>query len=125
MLRRTRLAALTYSPPFGRRGIGAAGWVLILTIVVASPVAAREALTQEEISSVMSLLETVAEREDHVGFAVAVSYDGEVVLDEARGMASLEYDVPVTGNTRFIIMSVAKAFTGTAAYLSAALPSAA
>ena len=118
MLRRTRLAALTYSPPFGRRGIGAAGWVLILAIVVASPVAVRGALTQEEISSVMSLLETVAEREDHVGFAVAVSYDGEVVLDEARGMASLEYDVPATRDTRFIIMSVTKAFTGTAAYLS-------
>ena len=118
MFCRTCLPVQTHPSTLRYHRIGAALWVLLLTLVIAGPAAVGGTLTQEEMTSAMSLLEAVADSENHVGFAVAVSYDGEVVLEEARGMASLEYDVPATRDTRFIIMSVTKAFTGAVAYLS-------
>lgn len=93
-------------------------WACVFAAVFSQPVQSQSILSAEDISDAMSLLEEIAERENHVGYEVAVSLNGEVILNEARGMASLEYDVPVSPDTRFIIMSVTKAFTGTAAYLA-------
>ncbi len=48
------------------------------------------------------------------GVAVAVVRDGEVVLSEGWGLASLEHRVPITSSTVFDVASVSKQFTGLA-----------
>lgn len=49
------------------------------------------------------------------GLAVAVLKDGHIVLERHYGTASVEFGVPVSGDTVFAINSVTKAFTGVAA----------
>ncbi|SDG19854.1 CubicO group peptidase, beta-lactamase class C family [Sinosporangium album] len=48
---------------------------------------------------------------DGPGFAIAVIRDGEVVFAEGYGLASLEFGVPITPETRFDIASTSKQFT--------------
>ncbi len=49
---------------------------------------------------------------DHTpGASVAVLKDGEVIFSKGYGMATLEYDVPITPATIFHIASVSKQFT--------------
>ncbi|MFB9962024.1 serine hydrolase domain-containing protein [Sinosporangium siamense] len=54
---------------------------------------------------------------DAPGFAIAVVRDGEVVLSEGYGLASLELGVPITPETRFDIASTSKQFTAAAVAL--------
>jgi CubicO group peptidase (beta-lactamase class C family) len=48
------------------------------------------------------------------GLAVAVVRDGEVLLSEGYGFASLEHEAPITPSTVFDLASLAKQFTGLA-----------
>jgi CubicO group peptidase (beta-lactamase class C family) len=56
----------------------------------------------------------VHERLENVGYQVFVSHRGRAVLDAQFGFARLEDSVPVARDTRFLIMSVTKPFTGAA-----------
>ncbi|MFG0242836.1 MAG: serine hydrolase domain-containing protein [Phycisphaerales bacterium JB054] len=51
------------------------------------------------------------------GVAVAVVRDGQTVLVESVGLAHLEHDVPIDGNTVFHTASVSKQFTAAAVLL--------
>jgi len=51
------------------------------------------------------------------GVAVAVVRDGKVIFKKGYGAANLEYDLPVTSKTVFLIASVSKQFTAFAIYL--------
>jgi CubicO group peptidase (beta-lactamase class C family) len=57
---------------------------------------------------------SVHDRQKNVGLAAAVLHGGTFVLSERLGHADLEHRVPVTGETRFGVASVTKAFTGVA-----------
>jgi len=46
------------------------------------------------------------------GCAVSIIRDGKVIFEKGYGMASLEYDVPISPGTVFDIASVSKQFTG-------------
>lgn len=48
---------------------------------------------------------------NHPGGTVLISQKGEIIFSEAYGLASLEYNIPNTQNTRFNIGSVSKQFT--------------
>lgn len=51
------------------------------------------------------------------GAAVSVVRDGKVILERGYGMASLEYDAPITPRTIFHVASVSKQFTAMALVL--------
>ena len=48
------------------------------------------------------------------GMAVAVVQDGKMVFEKAYGLANVEFKVPATTSTRFIIASTTKAWAATA-----------
>jgi len=52
------------------------------------------------------------DKTDQPGCAVGVVKDGALVYKRGFGMANLDYDVPNTPTTRFIVASTSKAFTG-------------
>ena len=51
------------------------------------------------------------------GVAVSVVKDGKIILKKGYGMATLEYDIPITPSTVFHVASVSKQFTAFAIYL--------
>lgn len=74
------------------------------------------AATQEsEIEQVDRYLNAQMERLKIPGMAVGVVKNGQIVLLRQYGLASVEFNVPVTDNTVFAINSITKAFTGVAA----------
>jgi CubicO group peptidase (beta-lactamase class C family) len=56
---------------------------------------------------------------DAPGLALAVVQDGRVVFEKGRGLASLDYGVPITPSTVFHVASVSKQFTAFAITLLA------
>src|SRR5579872_3493043 len=46
------------------------------------------------------------------GVAVMIVQDGKVAFEKGYGLASLEYNIPITPTTVFDIASVSKQFTG-------------
>jgi len=74
-----------------------------------------EAATVERIEAI---LDGVA-REAAPGLATAVILDGAVVHTSCRGLANLEYDIPITEQTTFHIASMSKQFTAFAVALLA------
>ncbi len=61
------------------------------------------------------------DRLSNVGYQLHISDRGRVVLDAQIGYARLEDSMPVEANTRFLIMSVTKAFTGAALVKTASM----
>lgn len=49
--------------------------------------------------------------------AVLVARDGKIVVNKGYGMASYEYNVPVTTQTKFYVASISKSFTAAAVLL--------
>lgn len=60
-----------------------------------------------------ALIDTTMARLHVPGLAVAVVRDGVVVRTRSAGLANLEWQQPVTGQTRFQTASATKVFTGT------------
>ena len=50
------------------------------------------------------------------GFAVGVIKDGNLVFSKGYGMANLEYNIPITSDSKFAIGSVSKQFTAACIY---------
>jgi len=51
------------------------------------------------------------------GVSVAIVKNGKVVFEKGYGMATLEYNVPITSNTVFHVASVSKQFTAFSIYM--------
>jgi len=81
----------------------AAAFVLI---AVCSPIA----LADEQASEVAKLFERW-DRDDSPGVAVGISRNGKVIMTRGFGMANLEHDIPISGDTVFRMASVSKQFT--------------
>jgi CubicO group peptidase (beta-lactamase class C family) len=69
---------------------------------------------QGESARYLEMAREVHERLSNVGYQIYISDRGRPVLDGQFGFARLEDSIPVEANTRFLIMSVTKAFTGAA-----------
>jgi CubicO group peptidase (beta-lactamase class C family) len=80
----------------------------------AAPDAASAAACRAGREEMRRAVRSVHERQKNVGLAAAVLHGGALVLSEHLGYADLEHRVPVTGETRFGVASVTKAFTGVA-----------
>ncbi|MHA7864541.1 serine hydrolase domain-containing protein [Flagellimonas marinaquae] len=67
-------------------------------------------LSEEKIEQIDSLF-TPWNAANHPGGTVLISKKGEILFSRAYGLASLEYNIPNTLNTRFNIGSLSKQFT--------------
>lgn len=90
-------------------------WLLLPAVLLAVP-APCQAQDAGPLRSdpYRGMAREVHERLENVGYQVFVSHRGRAVLDAQFGFARLEDSVPVARDTRFLIMSVTKPFTGAA-----------
>src|SRR6476619_3626396 len=68
-------------------------------------------LTAESVARIEAALDAVTDAQAP-GLATVVLLDGQVVHRSCRGLANLEYDVPITSTTTFHIASMSKQFAG-------------
>jgi CubicO group peptidase (beta-lactamase class C family) len=85
-------------------------FAVTLTLVIALPLDISAQLGKEEIQKIDSLFISW-NQPNHPGGSVGIMKQGKVVFSKAYGLASLEYLVPNTPDTRFNIASVSKQFT--------------
>jgi len=83
---------------------------VLLSVVLAFPPEIAAQLFKEEIQKIDSLFISW-NQPNHPGGSVGIMKDGKVIFSRAYGLASLEYLVPNTPDTRFNIASVSKQFT--------------
>ena len=69
---------------------------------------------QTTTEKVNHLLNRKMEEQHIPGLQLIVIRNNKIVLSETKGIANVEFSVPVTKNTLFSINSIAKVFTGTA-----------
>lgn len=63
-------------------------------------------------AATIAAMKEIHDLQRNIGLAVAVSVEGRTVFTGTLGMASVEHQVPVRNQTRFLVASVTKAFTG-------------
>lgn len=86
---------------------------IIIAMLTAFPMLA--AVQASQVEQVDKYLSAQIKRLKIPGMAVGVVKNGQVVLLRQYGVASVEFNVPVTDRTVFAINSITKAFTGIAA----------
>jgi len=64
---------------------------------------------EEKIDDIFSIYDTT----NKPGCAVGVIEDGRFIYKKFYGMANLDYDIPITSNSKFYIASTSKQFTAT------------
>jgi len=79
-------------------------------LVIANPLQTSQQTSQNEYKHVLQTL--VDERGP--GVAVLVSKNGKVLYKDARGMANIEHQIPLTTNSVFRLGSITKQFTAAA-----------
>ncbi len=94
-------------------------FVWLLTLLVFAEARASSAQSHDQLAScrdrrpaMRNALADIQRRQRNVGLSAVVMLGGETVLAENLGYADLEHRVPVTGETRFGVASITKAFTG-------------
>ncbi len=83
---------------------------IILFLVLAFPAKIFGQISMYEIGKIDSLFISW-NQPNHPGGSVGIMKKGKVIFSRAYGLASLEYLVPNTPDTRFNIASVSKQFT--------------
>ncbi len=83
---------------------------IILFLVLAFPAKISGQISKDEIGKIDSLFISW-NQPNHPGGSVGIMKEGKVIFSKAYGLASLEYLVPNTPDTRFNIASVSKQFT--------------
>jgi CubicO group peptidase (beta-lactamase class C family) len=83
---------------------------IILSIVLVFPPEIFAQINKDEIRRIDSLFISW-NQPNHPGGSIGVMKEGKVIFSKAYGLASLEYLVPNTPDTRFNIASVSKQFT--------------
>lgn len=71
-------------------------------------------ISKEESNKIDDFVGYVMSEQKIPGLALAITYKGKVLKKETYGLASIEYNVPVSDSTTFWIASVSKHFTATA-----------
>ena len=83
---------------------------IILSLVLVFPPEIFAQINKDEIRKIDSLFISW-NQPNHPGGSIGVMKEGKVIFSKAYGLASLEYLVPNTPDTRFNIASVSKQFT--------------
>ncbi len=78
---------------------------------LAAPVCALHSSAQSPLHAKMDSIFAPWNRPDVPGAAVAVLQDSSVTFDRGYGSAQLEYGIPITPSTVFMVASVSKQFT--------------
>lgn len=98
--------------------------ILFAASLLVSPTLSFSAQTgdaeQRDSTRYFEMAHEVHDRLANVGYQIYITDRGRTVLDGQIGFARLEDSIPVEANTRFLIMSVTKAFTGAALVKAAA-----
>jgi CubicO group peptidase (beta-lactamase class C family) len=81
---------------------------------VSSPAAASSRLPRPAYTNVDDYVRDQMAARHIPGLSVAVIRDGQVVLAKGYGTASVEFDVPATADTKYLLASMTKSFTATA-----------
>ena len=89
--------------------------LLLVSFMVAAWLVGAPAYAQDKTAEVDKIFSWAKPAEP--GCAVAVSYQGKVVVNKAYGSADLERDVPITPNTIFDAGSVVKQFVAASVLL--------
>ena len=89
-------------------------YLFIALVFAMTTIAAAQTNTsiEKQIDSLFSKYNSITP-----GVAISVVRDGKVILSKGYGMATLEYDIPITPTTVFHVASVSKQFTAFAIYL--------
>ena len=85
--------------------------LLALLLVTLTLPARAQVLPPDSLAARVDALFAPWDRPDVPGAAVAVMKDGEIVYQRGYGSANLEYDIPITPSTVFLVASVSKQFT--------------
>ncbi len=83
---------------------------IILSLILVFPPEIFSQINKDEIQRIDSLFISW-NQPNHPGGSIGVMKEGKVIFSKAYGLASLEYLVPNTPDTRFNIASVSKQFT--------------
>jgi len=86
-------------------------FLLALLLVTLALPARAQVLPPDSLAARVDALFAPWDRPDVPGAAVAVVKDGEIVYQRGYGIANLEYDIPITPATVFLVASVSKQFT--------------
>lgn len=86
-------------------------FLLVLLLVAPTLPATAQVLPPDSLAARIDALFAPWDRPDTPGAAVAVLKNGEVVYTRGYGSANLEYDIPITPSTVFLVASVSKQFT--------------
>jgi len=65
----------------------------------------------EKVERYRGFLDSLLDAADVPGISIAVVYEGNVIMEEGRGMRDVKKELPVDAETRFAIGSCSKAFT--------------
>jgi CubicO group peptidase (beta-lactamase class C family) len=98
--------------PGSAKGLFAVVLALALHLAPVGPAATQE--RGDARAHLVAGLFAALDRSESPGAAVAVVRNGEVLLTEGYGLASLEHRVPITSTTVFDLASLSKQFTGLA-----------
>ncbi len=85
--------------------------LLLVQLLVTLALPARAQVPPDSLAARVDALFAPWDRPDVPGAAVAVMKDGEIVYQRGYGSANLEYDIPITPSTVFLLASVSKQFT--------------
>ena len=85
--------------------------LLTLLLVTLALPARAQVLPPDSLAARVDALFAPWDRPDVPGAVVAVMKDGEIVYQRGYGSANLEYDIPITPSTVFLVASVSKQFT--------------
>lgn len=92
---------------------------LALCVPVTIPAEARQTAPAAVEAAVDSFAQTLLDEQQAPGLSVGIARAGDTLLIRGYGLANLEHDVPVTGDSVFRIGSVTKQFTAAAILLLA------
>jgi CubicO group peptidase (beta-lactamase class C family) len=84
-----------------------------VTILVSVFACAQSTDRTQRVDAVFASLD----KKGSPGCALAIIQDGKITYERGYGMANLDYDVPITPSSRFIIASTSKQFTAFSAAL--------
>ena len=75
---------------------------------------AQTTISDEKSTEIDNYIENIMSDQKIPGLALAITNNGKVLKKETYGLASIEYNVPVTDSSTFWMASVSKHFTATA-----------
>ncbi|QNL22979.1 beta-lactamase family protein [Hyphobacterium sp. CCMP332] len=88
-------------------------FLLLFLLIISFSGNSQNLISNENSLEIDSYIEYIIQEQKIPGLALAITYKGKVLKKKNYGLASLEYNVPVTDSSSFWLASVSKHFTAT------------